>query len=277
MPPAASFDRSKAYAQQEEVYFNDGREAQLLDHVQSRPDIEKLRGSPQKVLAAIDEFGRQEKYLMNIGEDKGAIVTKVIRETQPKIMVELGGYVGYSAILFGDAARAAGAQAYICLERSAEFAGVARALIDLAGLASFVEIVVGPSSDSLRALHASGRLKEEGIDVLFLDHYKPAYLPDLQLCEQLGLVGRGAVIVADNVIKPGNPPYLAYVRSSVESKKRAAAAAAAAADDDDDDGSGGGGGGAVRGNPELVYESELVQSFEPTGIPDGVEITICVG
>ncbi|OAA45805.1 catechol O-methyltransferase [Beauveria brongniartii RCEF 3172] len=271
MPPAASFDPSKAYAQQEEVYFNDGREAQLLDHVQSRPDIDKLRGSPQKVLAAIDEFGRQEKYLMNIGEDKGAIVTKVIRETQPKIMVELGGYVGYSAILFGDAARAAGAQAYICLERSAEFAGVARALIDLAGLASFVEIVVGPSSDSLRALHASGRLKER-IDVLFLDHYKPAYLPDLQLCEQLGFVGRGAVIVADNVIKPGNPPYLAYVRSSVESKKRAAAAAAVADGDDDD-----GGGGAVRGNPELVYESELVQSFEPTGIPDGVEITICLG
>lgn len=87
MSPAASFDPSKAYAQQEEVFFNDGREAQLLHHVQSRPDIEKLRGSPQKVLAAIDEFGRQEKYLMNIGEDKGAIVTKVIRETQPKVMV----------------------------------------------------------------------------------------------------------------------------------------------------------------------------------------------
>ncbi|KAM3436401.1 hypothetical protein MY4824_004369 [Beauveria thailandica] len=274
MPPAAIFDPSKAYAQQEEVYFNDGREAQLLDHVQSRPDIEKLRGSPEKVLAAIDEFGRQEKYLMNIGEDKGAIVTKVIRETQPKIMVELGGYVGYSAILFGNAARAAGAQAYICLERSAEFAGIARALIDLAGLGSFVEIVVGPGSESLRALHASGRLGERRIiDVLFLDHYKPAYLPDLQLCEQLGLVGRGAVIVADNVIKPGNPPYLAYVRSSVESKKRAAAAAAA----EDGGGGDGGGDGAVRGNPELVYESKLVQSFEPTGVPDGVEITICVG
>ncbi|KAM3515790.1 hypothetical protein MY11210_000561 [Beauveria gryllotalpidicola] len=273
MSPAASFDPSRAYAQQEEVFFNDGREAQLLDHVQSRPDIDALRGSPQKVLAAIDEFGRQEKYLMNVGEDKGAIVTKVIRETRPKVMVELGGYVGYSAILFGSAARAAGAQAYICLERSAEFAAVARALIALAGLGSFVDIVVGPSSDSLRALHAEGRLSR--IDVLFLDHYKPAYLPDLQLCEQLGLVARGAVIVADNVIKPGNPPYLEYVRSSVESKKRAAAAAACASTDDDDDG--GGGAVVVRGNPELVYESELVQSFEPTGIPDGVEITICVG
>ncbi|PMB66248.1 putative catechol O-methyltransferase 2 [Beauveria bassiana] len=277
MSPAASFDPSKAYAQQEEVFFNDGREAQLLDHVQSRPDIEKLRGSPQKVLAAIDEFGRQEKYLMNIGEDKGAIVTRVIHETQPKVMVELGGYVGYSAILFGNAARAAGAQAYICLERSAEFARIARALIDLAGLGSFVDIVVGPSSHSLRALHASGRL--ERIDVLFLDHYKPAYLPDLQLCEQLGFVGRGAVIVADNVIKPGNPPYLAYVRSSVETKRRAAKAAAANDHDydHDHDHDGGGGGGVVRGNPELVYESELIQSFEPTGIPDGVEITICVG
>lgn len=82
-----NFDSSKAYAQQEQVYFNDGREAQLLRHILSRPDINTLRGSPQNVLAAIDNFGRQKKYLMNVGEDKGGIVTKLIHKTYPRLMV----------------------------------------------------------------------------------------------------------------------------------------------------------------------------------------------
>ncbi|OAR05792.1 hypothetical protein LLEC1_04635 [Akanthomyces lecanii] len=267
MSTPAIFDPAKAYAQQEQVYFDDGREAQLLHHIQSRSDVDKLIGSPKKVLGAIDDFGRRQKYLMNVGEDKGGIVTKLIHETQPRVIIELGGYVGYSAILFGDAARAAGADEYLCLESNAEFATVARSLIDLAGLGAFVKIIVGPSSDSLRALHAAGRLSR--IDFLFLDHYKPAYLPDLQLCEQLGLIRNGTVIAADNVIKPGNPPYLAYVRSDVESKKRAYASDPHATGTTD--------GAAVRGNPNLVYQSELIQSFEPTGIPDGIEVTMCLG
>jgi catechol O-methyltransferase len=32
----------------------------------------------------------------------------------------------------------------------------------------------------------------------------------------------GSVLAADNVIHPGNPPYLEYVRSSVEQKREAA-------------------------------------------------------
>ncbi|MGG6496026.1 UNVERIFIED_CONTAM: hypothetical protein NY603_24215, partial [Bacteroidetes bacterium 56_B9] len=57
------------------------------------------------------------------------------------------------------------------------------------------------------------------IDLMFLDHYKPAYTTDLKLCEELKLVTPGSVLAADNVIKPGNPPYLEYVRSSVKEKR----------------------------------------------------------
>jgi len=31
------------------------------------------------------------------------------------------------------------------------------------------------------------------------------------------------------------------------------------------------------GNPDLVYESKLMDSWEPTGEKDGVEVTRCVG
>lgn len=94
MPTA--FDSTKAYAEQEDVFFDDGREIELLHYVYGRSDIDELRGSPERVLAAIDDFGRTKKYLMNVGEYKGKIVSDLIREAKPKTMVELGGYVGYS-------------------------------------------------------------------------------------------------------------------------------------------------------------------------------------
>jgi catechol O-methyltransferase len=83
----SDFDQSKAYAAQEENFFDDGREIELLHFVYSHPKLDKIRGSPEEVLAAIDEYGRTKKYLMNVGEAKGKIVTDLIREVKPKTMV----------------------------------------------------------------------------------------------------------------------------------------------------------------------------------------------
>lgn len=81
------FDQKKAYAEQEDVFFDDGREIELLHFIYSKPDIDEIRGSPEKVLAAIDDFGRTKKYLMNVGEDKGRIVCNLIAEVKPQTMV----------------------------------------------------------------------------------------------------------------------------------------------------------------------------------------------
>ena len=90
-------------------------------------------------------------------------------------------------------------------------------LVDLAGLSDIVKVVVGSSVDSIKRLHASSALKY--IDLMFLDHYKPAYTTDVKLCEHLRLVTPGTVMAADNINKPGNPPYLEYVRSTVQVKQ----------------------------------------------------------
>ncbi|PVI02613.1 hypothetical protein DM02DRAFT_717298 [Periconia macrospinosa] len=270
----SGFNQEKAYAPKEDTFFDDGREVELLHFVYSHHNINKIRGSPKDVLAAIDEFGRTKKYLMNVGEDKGRIVTELIAEVKPKTMVELGGYVGYSCILFGDAVRRAGGQRYFSLERNPEFAAVILSLVDLAGLSDVVKVVVGSSDESIARLHSTGLL--EHIDLIFLDHYKPAYTTDLKLCEEFRLVTPGSVLAADNVIKPGNPPYLEYVRSTVEQKRINLK-----------EGKTGGSVEAMAertvkqyankyaeekfshspGNPNLVYDSKLVNSYEPTGIP----------
>ncbi|OAL06727.1 S-adenosyl-L-methionine-dependent methyltransferase [Phaeosphaeriaceae sp. SRC1lsM3a] len=280
-----SFDQSKAYAAQEEEgqFFDDGREIELLHFVYGHQNIEKIRGSPENVLAAIDEYGRTKKYLMNVGEDKGRIVTDLIAEVKPKTMVELGGYVGYSCILFGDAVRKAGGQRYFSLERDPAFAAVIMSLVDLAGLSDVVKVIVGSSDESIARLTSSGQLKH--IDLMFLDHYKPAYTTDLKLCEELGLVTKGSVLAADNVIKPGNPPYLEYVRSSVDEKTKKAKQGGESYVDGIAETNvkmyekryGKANFSQSKGNPNLVYESKLINSYEPTGVPDGIEITRCVG
>ncbi|KAI1816630.1 catechol O-methyltransferase [Poronia punctata] len=244
-----------AYQPQGDVYWNDGRELELLHFIQSHPSLPEIRNNPGKVLSLIDEYGRTRRYLMNIGEYKSVTVTDLIKEKKPRVVVELGGYVGYSAIAFAAALSEGGV--YYSLESNPEFGHVINKLVEIAGLSDVVKVVVGPSSDSLKKLHADGTLTK--IDLLFLDHYKPSYTDDLKICEELGLVGVGSVLAADNVIKPGNPPYLEYVRSSVMNKVRNLA----------DTG--------LRGNPYLQYESKLVKGWEPTGVPDGIEITECVG
>ena len=52
------------------------------------------------------------------------------------------------------------------------------------------------------------------LDFVFIDHWKNVYLRDLQLLETHGLLRKGTVIVADNIIYPGVPEYLQYVTTS---------------------------------------------------------------
>lgn len=254
--------------------FDDGREIELLHFVYGLPELELIRGSPSAVLKAIDDYGRSRKYLMNIGEDKGRILSELIADVKPQVMVELGGYIGYSTILFADAVRKVGGKLF-SLERNPEFAAVIMSLVDLAGLSDVAKVVVGPSAASIKRLHEAGSL--EHINLMFLDHYKPAYATDLKLCEHLQLVTPGSVLAADNVIYPGNPPYLEYVRCDVKTKREKYVRG----DSEDDripfedrsrnqyqhregeeklstE---------VKGDPNLVYESALVHSFEPTGEP----------
>ncbi|KIW99274.1 uncharacterized protein Z519_00937 [Cladophialophora bantiana CBS 173.52] len=272
----ANFDPRKQHKEQEEIFFDDGREMELLQFIYDKQDIEDIRGSPHKVLAAIDEFARTKKYLMNVGEDRGRIITDLIAGMKPQVMVELGGYVGYSCILFGNALRKAGGKKYFSLERNPDFVTAISSLVDLAGLSDIVQVIEGSSDASIKELHVAGTLRH--VDLMFLDHYKPAYTTDLKLCEELNLIAPGSVFAADNVIKPGNPPYLEYVRSSVEQKKQATKAVQTVSGVDtrfadrtanqylQRE-------GEVKldetrvGNPLLIYDSRLVHSFEPSGVP----------
>lgn len=81
------------------VESHDGREITLLKYIYNHPDLDtKLRGSPSAILAAMDEFAAQKDFLINIGSDKANKLAVLIREHCPRVLVELGGYVGFVVI-----------------------------------------------------------------------------------------------------------------------------------------------------------------------------------
>ncbi|OPB39522.1 catechol O-methyltransferase [Trichoderma guizhouense] len=196
------------------VESHDGREERLLSFILSHPHLNDMRSNPSKLLSVIDEFSAKHDFLISIGGHKAKIMSDLVTKENPQTLVELGGYLGYSAILFADTMRRNSKPdqqpRVLSLEMSSHFSSIARELIMLAGLSDIVKVVTGPAEESLRKLHEKGDLSK--IDFLFLDHVEELYVSDFKVCEELGLLQEGAVIAADNVVKPGAPEYREYVR-----------------------------------------------------------------
>jgi catechol O-methyltransferase len=160
----------------------------------------------------MDDFAAQHDFLINIGPDKVRAVTALLAEEKPRILVELGGYVGYSAIFFAAQMRQYGAEVRVwSLEFDPTFAKIAEEFIEIAGLSDVVTVVTGAADASLRELKSEGKL--DRIDLLFLDHVEDLYEQDLKVAEELELLKPNSIVLADNVVKPGAPKYRNYVRS----------------------------------------------------------------
>lgn len=161
---------------------------------------------------------------MTIGAEKRAFITSRIAaiEPAPTLFLEFGSYVGYSAICLASALKAHAAPGqtvrYISFEKNPIIGAVAASLADLAGLRDVVRIHIGPAGESLKRLVGEGAVAKGSIDMMLLDHWKDFYISDLQLCESLSLLKPGSVVLADNIIFPGAPEYLAYVQAGKAEK-----------------------------------------------------------
>jgi Predicted O-methyltransferase len=60
------------------------------------------KNDPDSVLNTMDEFARRKRFLMNVGDVKGKILTDEIKKLGSNLTIlELGCFCGYSAILMG--------------------------------------------------------------------------------------------------------------------------------------------------------------------------------
>ncbi|KAL7788347.1 S-adenosyl-L-methionine-dependent methyltransferase [Trichoderma ceciliae] len=117
-----------------------------------------------------------------------------------KRILEIGSYVGYSALVW---AHAIGEDGKVTgLEFSEEYAKIANSTFEKLGVKN-VEIIVGDALQTLSALKP-----EEPYDLIFIDAQKlgyPSYLRDILAGSQPGSTNRllrpGGFIIADNVLR----------------------------------------------------------------------------
>lgn len=168
-----------------------------------------------ELLARIDRETAQLGSLasMQIGADQGAFMTLLARAAGAREALEIGTFMGYSAICIARGLPSGGR--LLCLELSEEYAERARANIAVAGLAERVEIRIGPALESLRALPA-----EERFDFVFIDADKEGY-PDYYE-ESLARTRPGGLILFDNMLAAG---YITAADGELPEERRRSVAA----------------------------------------------------
>ncbi len=179
--------------------IGDGREAAAADYVVANA----RQGDIDDVIAKVDQFAYEKSFLINVGDEKGELLDAAVRRANPGLALELGTYCGYGSLRI---ARAAPSAKVVSVELSAANAEVARRIWAHAGVDDRVTCVVGTIGDGGRTLDALAT--EHGfaagkLDLLFIDHDKGAYLPDLQSILDRGWLHRGSIVVADNILIPG--------------------------------------------------------------------------
>ncbi|XP_038055897.1 catechol O-methyltransferase-like [Patiria miniata] len=188
-----------------------GRAQKMLAYLKERAT--DITGDPVALLAAADKYCvEKDRRMMHVGDEKGAIVRKVVQELAPMTCLELGTYCGYSAVLMASVLPEG--SRFITLEADETLKEVAEEFIDLAGpqVSQKITIVNKKSEDAIPALRDD--FSVDTLDFVFIDHLKTEYLRDLKLLESQGLLRKGTVVMADNLKVPGIPDYLEYVQNS---------------------------------------------------------------
>lgn len=194
-----------------EWQVGDGREAALERFVLAnvRP------GSIDAAIEAIDRFAYRKAFLINVGDEKGAILEDAIARTGPRLILELGTYCGYSALRCIRAAP--GSARLVSIELNPANAAIARTILAHAGVASRAEVIVGTLGDggtTVGALRTRCGFDVGAVDFVFLDHAKDAYLSDLEIVLRERWLREGAVVLADNLKTPGAPDYSCFMRKN---------------------------------------------------------------
>ncbi len=158
----------------------------------------------EEILRVIEQVS-EKRNLPIIGPIKGKVLDDVVIQTKPKVILEIGTLVGYSAIRMSRFLTS-GAR-IVCVEISKSFAEEAQDNISKAGVSDMIQIIVGDAEEVIPNL-------KETVDLLFLDAEKTHYLTYLNLAERM--LHKGTKIVADNAGMAASEMqnFLTYVRES---------------------------------------------------------------
>ena len=167
-----------------------------------------ISNDPKAVTQCIDDYVKQSgKFLMNVGPEKGNILRKEILRSKPARVLELGSFIGYSAILM--ASSIDNESKLVSIDIDSKSIEISKKMVSFAGLDNKIQFIEGSASEVIPTL-------KEGFDFVFIDHGKKSYLNDLLLLEEHSLLNQNAVVFADNVgiFETDLESYLKHVRNS---------------------------------------------------------------
>lgn len=179
------------------------------------------RNDVDSVIDAIDDYATNKGFLINVGPEKGQILDSYVSRPNVVRVLELGCFMGYGAlrILRTLKNKSPGVDFHLTsIDPSALWGAVATRHVHHAGLAAHFDLRTGLAQDVLPQLAKEGLV----FDLVFVDHDKDAYTDDVDALLKLGLLKRpGGIIVADNILFPGNPKYEKYILARKDFKTTA--------------------------------------------------------
>lgn len=164
----------------------------LDPHIQ---DYAERMSSPEPaVLAALNAATYADIAMprMLSGHLQGRVLAMLSKLLQPRRILEIGTYTGYSAICFAEGLAPGGRLTTI--EYNAALAPMIRAFFERAGIADRAELIIGDAT--VEAAKVEGPL-----DLVFLDADKENYIRYFELV--LPKLRPGGIIIADNVLWSG--------------------------------------------------------------------------
>ena len=168
--------------------------------------LEGVADVPEAVRRLHADMAGQELENMMTHPELGALLAVLVRATGGHRVLEIGTFVGTSALWMAPALAPDG---HIdCLDINQQHADRAAEVLREAGYHDQVTIHVAPALDTLAAL-------APGYDLAYIDADKPAYPAYLRECARL--VRPGGLIVADNIFGgQGDAAQVAALRDFAE-------------------------------------------------------------
>ena len=177
---------------------------QTLDYVFSNAE----KNNPKSILQTIDNFVLESgQFLMNVGPEKGEILRDHLLKSKPNNVIELGTFIGYSAVLISSTI---GEKSKLTsIDSDSHSIEIAKELINFAGLDDKVNLMYGSAEEIIPELNFNA-------DFVFIDHAKKKYLSDLKLLETEEIILKNCTVFADNVgiFKDEMAEYFDHVRNS---------------------------------------------------------------
>lgn len=129
--------------------------------------------------------------IMQIAEEQGPLLTWLARLIGTRRAVEIGTFIGLSALCIAQALDDDGR--LTCFDISNEFLDVGRPFWARAGVADRIDVVIGPAAETLRNFRPDGP-----IDFVFIDADKTGYRTYYETL--LPMMRPGGVILFDNAL-----------------------------------------------------------------------------